>query len=487
MSMDMRQIISTAENMTTKEWTEICHLLREHHSLFYKIWEMGKPMFSQSIPTACVTFDPSGNYLAFLFNPDFWNSLDNYNKLFVICHESIHVIFNHGYRFKDSKDKHKSNLAMDVVVNHTLTNQFGFDRNKIKDWESLCWVDTLFKGMKYKGFSIRESETVEFYLELLRKKQSKQQKQPQGGGNQSQKSDGNGDGSQGQGQDQDQGQGQGQDQPRTLDQHEFSSGNSDSDSTVPDFSKLADLVSQSLSESEANGVANVFNKHKDPNTSPLKPAGTGHGNMTHTAQQDTLVNKKKWETVVKRWTAKQLKESDKDVEQWARKHRRFNMLGDTLFLPSDMDVDAWNYEKAKLKVHFYLDTSGSCWNLKDRFFSIAASLPKRKFDVDLFCFDTEVVATSLETRKIHGGGGTSFYILEQYIQNLIKNSPKNGKKFTYPDAVWVLTDGYGDSVKIEKPENWYWFIDAPTKELFKNVCKSYIPQKCNTFHLGDFV
>lgn len=164
------------------------------------------------------------------------------------------------------------------------------------------------------------------------------------------------------------------------------------------------------------------------------------------------------------------------------------MIGDSLFLPSDMDVDNWNFEKAKLKVHFYLDTSGSCWHLKDRFFSIASSLPKHRFEVQLFCFDTVVVPTDLEGRKIHGGGGTSFVVLEQYIQHLIaKSKIEGGKKVAYPDAVWVLTDGYGDQVKVEKPENWYWFIDSPDKNSFKSVCKIYIPEKCNKFHLKDFV
>lgn len=479
--MNMQAAISNAEAMTPKEWKSICLLLQEHHSMFYKVWEMGKPMFSKSIPTACVSFDPQGSFILFLFNPEFWDSLDDYNKLFVIAHESLHILFNHGYRFRDSKDKRLSNLAMDVVVNHTLTRQFGFEKERVKDWETLCWVSTLFKGMKFKGLPIKDSETVEFYLNLLRKKQSNSP--PKGG------SGGEGQSTQSQSGQSDSQQGDQGSEPHTLDQHTFrdAQGSGQDPESPPDLSKLSEDISKTLSPEEADYIATVFNKHKDPATAPLTLAGLGHGSSVHITQEISIKAKKKWESVVKRWTAKHLIESDKETEQWARKHRRFNMLSNSLFLPSDIDVDNWNLEKSKLVVYFYLDTSGSCWHLKDRFFSIAASLPKHRFDVKLFCFDTEVVPTDLTSRKVHGGGGTSFMIIEHDIQKEIRKNKLDGKKASYPDAVWVLTDGFGDNVKMEKPENWFWFIDAYDAASFKNVCKTYIPETCNTFNLKDFV
>ena len=487
----MTEIITKAEDMTAKEWQKICAMLQEHHGIFYKIWSIGKPMFTKQIPTACVTFDKQGSFAFFLFNPEFWNSLNDYNKLFVICHECIHILFNHGFRFKDSKNPTLSNFAMDIVVNHTLCRQFGFDRSQIKDSETLCWIDTLLKGAKHDGFPIRDSETVEFYLNLLRKKQNKQQQQPQKsqGSSEKQNQDSqDSQNSQGQQGDPDASQGFGNG-VRTLDQHTF-----DSDSTAdgtasgdsPDLSKLVEKLAQSLSEEEADSFAQTFNKHKDGTCKPMTPAGTGHGSQQHQVNPMKLKAKKKWESIVKKWTIRHMKEADTDVEQWARKHRRFNMLGNSLFLPSDMEMETWNMEKSKLVVHFYLDTSGSCWHLKDRFFSVAASLPKHKFDVKLFCFDTAVVETDLKSQKVYGRGGTSFLIIEQHIQTLIQNARQEGKKGSYPDAVWVLTDGYGDQVKPAKPENWYWFLDVFDKHQLDQVVKMYIPKESNKFNLKDF-
>ena len=92
---------------------------------------MGKPVFTQDISTAAIKFNKNGDFLEFVFNYDFWKSLDANNKLFVICHEAMHVILNHGHRSKDSENKNAANVAMDIVVNHLLIDRFGFIREKI--------------------------------------------------------------------------------------------------------------------------------------------------------------------------------------------------------------------------------------------------------------------------------------------------------------------------------------------------------------------
>ena len=45
-------------------------------------------------------------------------------KLFVICHEMLHIILNHGKRSKNtlSENKIAANMALDIVVNHSLIN-----------------------------------------------------------------------------------------------------------------------------------------------------------------------------------------------------------------------------------------------------------------------------------------------------------------------------------------------------------------------------
>lgn len=460
--MNIQHITNNAEAMTSVEWKEICMMLQDHHILFYKIWEMGKPCFSKEIPTAAIKFDKTGNFIYFIFNPDFWATLDSYNKLFVICHESIHILFNHGFRFKDSKDYQSANIAMDVAVNHTLINQFGFDRSQIANWKDFCWTDTVFPKIKVRGFLVSDNETAEFYLNLLEKKKNSQQPK-NGSDSDSQQKESNG-----------------KSVPKTVDQHSFGNGDGQNNQQNPDdFSKILDKLNQSLSNDEKESIKGIYKKHT-PNSIPLSIAGNKFGNRSHNISKINLKVKKKWESIIKTWTIKKMMDTNSEVEQWARKHRRFNMLGNSLFLPSDMDIDNFSLDKGRIVVYFYLDTSGSCWNLKDRFFAVAESLPKNKFDVRLFCFDTKVVPTTLESKRIYGGGGTCFAIIEQNIQNRIKKDKQENKKTKYPDSVWIITDGYGSPVIPEIPDKWHWFID-------KGGVNTYIPKNSKTYKLDDYV
>jgi len=179
--------------------------------------------------------------------------------------------------------------------------------------------------------------------------------------------------------------------------------------------------------------------------------------------------KKKWETVIKHWSLQYLREES--CEQWARIARRFELLPKTIMLPSEMEDDTT--EKDALPIFFFMDTSGSCYNYKDRFFQAALSLPKERFKIRLFCFDTKVKETTLESKKVYGGGGTSFAIIEEHIQNIINN-----EHLDYPEAVFLITDGVGNNVNPEKPERWHVFLTPyGTSKHF---------EKCHCYNLKDF-
>ena len=142
------------------EWLEISNKLEQHHAIFYKLWAVGKPIFKDEIETAAIEFDRNGNYIQFSFNPIFWSDLSLDSKLFVICHEMLHVILNHGKRSKNLNIQKKvtANICLDIVVNHSLVNNFGFEKNNIEagirnainsnsennEKNILCWVDNIF-------------------------------------------------------------------------------------------------------------------------------------------------------------------------------------------------------------------------------------------------------------------------------------------------------------------------------------------------------
>jgi len=445
------EAFKSAEAMGKKEWESICFLLEDHHSLFYKIWQLGKPFFTNSIETACVIFNKTGNYVGFYFNPVFWQKCSDYKKLFVISHEALHVLFNHGFRFKDCENKLISNMAMDVTVNHMLINQFGFIRDNIEGAEELCWVDTVFKEQKVNGFPISNDQTAEYYYNLiLRQAKNESQKNKNGEGSDGKSSE--------------------KSTPKTLDDHSHMDESND-------FSNAVNELNDLLTDEEKEGIEKLYKKHQKEIENGLQ-AGKGAGGKLIFPQKTIIKQKKKWETVIKKWTSKQMSCDDSPYDQWARKHRRFTLIDcENMFLPSEMDVENWSLNETKIDVYFYLDTSASCSHLADRFFAAAESLPKRRFNVNLFCFDTEIYGTTIKSRQLYGGGGTSFKIINDDIEKT------NYKK--YP-TVFVMTDGYGDLVSPKKPENWYWFVDA-NKMTIENIKKNYLPENSNIFILSDFI
>jgi hypothetical protein len=45
--------------------------------------------------------------------------------------------------------------------------------------------------------------------------------------------------------------------------------------------------------------------------------------------------------------------------------------------------------------------------------------------------------------------------------------------------VFVLTDGFGDTIKVDKPEKWHWFLTADGTKL-------WIDKNCNIYNLKDY-
>jgi predicted metal-dependent peptidase len=411
--------------ISNEKYFEYSRTLEEHHSLFYKMWELGKPCFTNTIQTAAVVFS-NGDYIQYLFNPDFWHSINEYDRMFVISHECLHVILNHGWRTINAKNPRKCNIALDIVVNHMLINKFGFDKNKLSIYKDLCLVETVFPDQ-----NVPENECFEYYYNKLI-----EQDEENG-------SDGeNGDG------------------PNSLDDHSKLADAIKSGDLQSVIDKVKDFLERELTEEEKETIEKMLAR------------GDEAGNIFKVVTAERKI-KKKWETVIKKWSKKYDKTDLQDVEQWARINRRYSNIKGNLFLPSDMEIE--HEIDGKIDVWFFQDTSGSCAHLAQRFFKAAKSLSPLRFDIRMFCFDTRVYETSIASGKLYGFGGTSFSIIENHIQNEIKTN-----KVKYPKAVFVITDGYGDYVKIapEQCKKWHWFLSTGY-----NFC---IPKTCNIHQLSNF-
>lgn len=409
------------------DFMEISRDLEVHHAVFYQLWQMGTPIFTDSIDTACVTFDQTGKQFGFMWNSNYYKKLTRYERAFVICHECLHVILNHGHRARGIKREYQTiaNVAMDVVINELLVSRFGFEKQKISNWKDLCWLETVFKNYK----DVEAEQTFEYYFRIL-KENIKIIKLPF----------------------------------MLVDSHDGIMGS--------DWEEVIDKLNNDLTEEEKETLKETIKQHFQ-NNKDKKGSGRGNtpGGMWTFANVGYTPKKKKWETVIKKWSM-QFKSDLLHKEQWSRINRRFVLLPDDLMLPSEMEEEELSDPK-KITVWFFQDTSASCSAFKDRFFKAADSLPPNRFDVKMHCFDTQVFETTLESRKLYGGGGTSFHILEEYVQQYCRTN-----KEEYPQAVFVVTDGYGTIIQPEIPQRWYFFLSAPA-----TYC---IPKECNIYKLKDY-
>lgn len=465
-----KEITETDRIFSRYEWEEIGEKLENFHSIFSTFWQLGKPRFTRSLPTAGVYFDRLGDCIDFNINPDFWDTLDETQKLFVITHEVAHVLFYHGFRInglKDMKDMKIANLALDVVVNHFITDNLGFDRTTVdppippEDLDPevrkahpegfpkgrYCWIDTVFPDEKKRPLT---GEAFEYYFNLIKRQVEEEEKK-------------GGKGQKGQG---------GVSGMDSLDDHsgldsflnkqfedKMKEGLSQTDQKALD--EKPEIKEEAKKELDANELKNRQEGGKQ--------AGIGSGNSWITSKVVKVLPKRKWETVIKNWAAKYLEE--KVAEQWQKEHRRLVNMPKDFMIPSEYEIE--EYEKKRIPVWFFQDTSGSCAHLADRFFAAALSLPEDRFIVKMHCFDTRVFETDLKSKKLYGFGGTSFTCIEEYIQQQIRTT-----RCHYPDACFIITDGYGDRVNPEKPARWFWFLSEQYKEC--------IPKECKTFNLKDF-
>lgn len=434
--------------ISTEKFFQIAQDLEIYHGIFSRIWQMGKPVADSSIPTAAVRFDRDGGFFNFCFNPDYFKTLDDYNLKFIICHEALHVILNHGYRCH-GLEAQLANISMDIVINESLVKNFGFDRGHITNSNDLCWYDTIFKNE-----TVEQEKSFEYYYELLYDRvldsASGGEMDNEGNMKLSDSMGGN---------------------QKTVDQHHgFGSEHQDQ------IDEKIDDACDKLSSDERKQLKDIIEKLLDDDTRQGLQAGTGAGGLTKIMSLEKVKTKRKWETVIKRWAQQYMKRNDKNHEQWARINRRFVTLSRDMFIPTEMEIDNFEEEKHRIKVIFFLDTSGSCVDLAERFWNAAKSLPENRFDVQLCCFDTRVYETSLKTGKLYGFGGTRFDILEEYVQQYRKD-PNRGKGH-YPDAVFALTDGMGNTINPEFPKNWHWFLSYDYR--------IYIPKECNIYNLKDY-
>jgi predicted metal-dependent peptidase len=414
--------------MTEQERLRLAFGLQKFHTVFNTFWEMASVAFSRDLPTAAVYGTPNGRIVGMRINPDFWDSLSFTQQLWVICHECLHVILNHFVRGALLENHNLANKMMDVVINQSTIEKFGFKRSEIDPDNRYCWYDKFF----YPEDNVLTGQSFEYYYNEILKHPDR-----------------------------------------------YNLGNLLDDHVEIDENNFSDFIRGMNGRMTAQQKEQLKDwiKSQFPNGLGSDGSGAGdqQGNMLWTFEEIGYIQKKKkWESVIKNWVLKAVGFFPKPKEQWVMKDRRMSLLPKNIFLPHILEEDTLLKKKDKINLFFFLDTSGSCIGFGERFFRAAKSIPTDKFNLFLFNFDTCVYEVDIEKEQVQGGGGTSFDIIEAKIQEIIKRDD-----LEYPRAVWIITDGDGNVVKPEIPENWHWFMT-------EYHSKTYVHEKSSIYNLVDY-
>lgn len=386
------------------EDAELRSALQWHFSIFEAFYNIASFEYSTELDTAGVSFDSEGNCIKLAINKEFWSKLTITQKAFIVCHETLHVFYNHGFR-KKSLSHNVANIAMDLVINEELVRRHGFIRSVIDPENKYVWHDCFFPT------EIFEFKSFEYYYHKLVEEFNKKE----------------------------------QEEDKEAGDNEY-----DSHSNLNDIPNevIEDLIeeSKSIVSKQSNGdslidITEHLNKEEVANM-----AGNVGGSSVFTVVCEKPKPNKKFYKFITETTAKSL--SNKTEESWIDKPRRIKTISTDFFIPNERDKELKRRNKCKAVV--FMDTSGSCVSYKNYFWKIASTIPQDKYEIDLYCFDTKVYKTSFETKKLYGFGGTCFAILDKKIREYKK----------HPDIIFVITDGYGTNLYPEKPEKWIWLMTS---------------------------
>lgn len=332
------------------------------------------------------------------FNPEFFLGLDPDERIFLVLHEVMHNVYNHGIRL-GFRDHRTWNEAGDYVINDDLI-QRGFKMPK----------DGLH-DIGYRGMSADE-----VYEDLINKKNKGQSNAPAPWQDvQAPPDSQQGNGNQGQGGN---GQGQQNQQPQGLGGIPAPSAQE-----VEDHNK--NLLTQATQASQMSG----------------DKAGTVPGSLERTLDE-MLKPKLPWNKIL----AKFLFSLNKNDYSWRKPNRRFISQG--IVMPS-------LHSEGVGRIDFAVDTSGSVSESDfNRFISEIGYVfktfnPKEigvmQFDSVLQSNDKCCSVQDFLKIKFSGGGGTR---IEPVLEVFKDNDAK---------ALIILTDGYlyhGEELDPKKPVIW---------------------------------
>lgn len=462
--------------------------LSHYHHLFYAMVEMGEPNWDTDVETLSVLWNPSRNRVELAINADFFFNRNETERLFVLAHESLHVFFDHVAPGAETEAGMVEflNIAQDIVINELLLSDFQFEKERLPHLaKMMCSVENIFSDEEIQQHQIHKKGSTNYYVELVKKLHPELQQDlgglktlgNHGGAVRAPQSSGVEGvpvpGSVGDGREETEfpeTEGAADTEPGS-DQEAQDSGQEAQDSgqemksgcVGEDFleelpeSILEGLVVRALSRLDKAEKASL-------SAGVSKMAGSSSNGTLFAIKEEDIPECDAWTSMVKRKVASLLKKGARSKDSFKEVSRRMSQVyDDGLFLPALVEEDVDKEDKYDL--FFFLDTSGSCIHYKDDFFNLIQTIPTEKFNIHAFAFNTKVYDVDLKNPRVWGGGGTYFHIIEDRIQKAMGdpdglNGKGKRKKGKYPDLVFVLTDGYGNTVNPAHPKVWHWLLTS---------------------------
>ena len=461
---------TTAEHL----YDDSIDYLNENYAYFLtNVLNAGKPHWTHAIPTAAVTIpkiEEDSSKFEFIFNPDFASQLSLEHFSFVMAHEVMHVLLYHLSMSMNFENKEIFNIAADIVINDYLANA-GLDA-----------PDGLCRGEDIVGFNGANSTVTEIYNIIENDPELQKQlglpedcESCNGSGegdgdcdgcDSGKDSEGNAHGKCGgsgkepcpdcKGTGKQQGQGHGY---VVIDSHDwmhdpqavrdFVDAMSEAGFTpdqLPD--DLEEILNETISEYEKT-----------------KMAGKGQ-----CAKEEFMKEQKvslKWIELLEKVDPDMFYmpgAGPKPVTSFRRPRRKLTGMPDfsTAILPSMETPEKGDMSRKsdrKPYIVLALDTSGSIGQATaNKFINLAKSIPSDKVEVQACTFTGKYMPLDIENPR-WVSGGTDFSPIEEFIRK--EAMPENDNK--YPKAVIVVTDGYADFYRQEKPtkeqaKNWFWLL-----------------------------
>lgn len=127
--------------------------------IFGEMWRtQGRMVFSKEYDTAALEIVDGKFRIS--FNKNYWSKLKKKERLFVICHEYMHVILGHW--LNPGIENEWLNIAQDIQVNEYLISNTHLQVPS----DDFCTIDSVFKDKAYKVELKRE---YQYYYGLIMK------------------------------------------------------------------------------------------------------------------------------------------------------------------------------------------------------------------------------------------------------------------------------------------------------------------------------